>query len=155
MSYFSEFWANLCSSLDLSSQRWICLTNGLLSTLIGFRHPWSRCKYFHSIREDHAELKPSRMGWDWALPFMPYGNLWRAHRRVFNQYFNQTTSESYTPIQEQELLKFLRALLVRPQDFMPLTRLCVFDLQNSPFVSEGDLAAHLGLRYSRLYMVLK
>lgn len=63
------------------------------------------------------------MGWDWGFSLMPYGDWWRRHRRGFYKYFNSDSSDKYKDDQEQQLLKFLRALLVCPQDFMNLVRL--------------------------------
>lgn len=54
---------------------------------------------------------------------MPYGSSWRDHRRCFHQYFNSSAIEDYSAVLEQEQVKFLEALLQRPEDFANLIRL--------------------------------
>lgn len=63
------------------------------------------------------------MGWDWTFTLMPYGPRWRAHRRTMHQYFTPNASLDYLAIQEQQLLKFLRGLLVQPDNFLNLIHL--------------------------------
>ena len=58
-----------------------------------------------------------RMGWDFAMPLMPYGLWWKKHRRSFQQYFHANEVHKYQPIQKREIHAFLRRLLVTPEDF--------------------------------------
>ena len=66
------------------------------------------------------------MPWDFNLAFMPYGPYWRAHRRVFHQYMNQTVIDEYLPAQVRETRRFLRrALDTTPGRFGEQIRLFV------------------------------
>ncbi|KDQ59121.1 hypothetical protein JAAARDRAFT_127559 [Jaapia argillacea MUCL 33604] len=56
-----------------------------------------------------------RMGYDWDFAFMPYGDNWRRHRRVFHQFFNQGAIDKYHPVQMRESLAFVQRLLDTPQ----------------------------------------
>ena len=40
-----------------------------------------------------------RMGWDWAVTIMRYGELWRRHRKIIHQKFHPTAVEEYYPVQ--------------------------------------------------------
>ena len=40
-----------------------------------------------------------RMGFDWHITFMRYGEWWRRHRKLFHQKFHPTASTEYYPIQ--------------------------------------------------------
>lgn len=54
---------------------------------------------------------------------MPYGTDWRVHRRVFHQYFNQTTVNKYLDVQVQQTHLFLRRALETPGKLAQQTRL--------------------------------
>ncbi|KAF7331139.1 hypothetical protein MSAN_02443500 [Mycena sanguinolenta] len=58
------------------------------------------------------------MGWDFATPFMKYGDRWRSHRKLFHGVFNAGAVEQF---QLQELAathELLRRLLRGPTDIM-------------------------------------
>ncbi|KAJ8486960.1 hypothetical protein ONZ45_g14498 [Pleurotus djamor] len=57
------------------------------------------------------------MGWDWNLALTPYGDVWRARRRVFWQEFNRSQAVYHHPIQIKHSHRFLRRLLATPSDF--------------------------------------
>ena len=59
-----------------------------------------------------------RMNWRLALGLMPYGQMWRRHRRLFHEYFHRNAVTKYQPIQRQEVQTFLCRLLVTPDDFL-------------------------------------
>ena len=40
-----------------------------------------------------------RIGWEWAVGFMPYGERWRRHRRHIHQKFHPTAATEYHSIQ--------------------------------------------------------
>lgn len=65
------------------------------------------------------------MSWDFNFVFMPYGPKWRAHRRCFHQYFNQTAVEKYLPVQLDETRLFLRRALDTPGKLPQQIRLFV------------------------------
>ncbi|KAF8886815.1 cytochrome P450 [Infundibulicybe gibba] len=51
------------------------------------------------------------------FPILPYGNLWRSHRRVFQQGFRKDAVALYEPIQTRKIRQMLRSLLESPDDF--------------------------------------
>ena len=51
------------------------------------------------------------------MAFMPYGPLWRQHRRSFHEHFHRDVVTKYQPIQKEEVRAFLRLLLVTPDNF--------------------------------------
>jgi hypothetical protein len=53
---------------------------------------------------------------------MNYGPWWRAHRKMFHEYYNKTQIPKYSPILEQQVSLFLRRLLSHPEDFMEETK---------------------------------
>jgi cytochrome P450 len=53
---------------------------------------------------------------------MDYGSEWRAHRRMFHQYYNKTQIHKYAPIMEKQMLAFLQQLEAEPQHFLEHTR---------------------------------
>ncbi|KAJ7259562.1 cytochrome P450 [Mycena haematopus] len=57
------------------------------------------------------------MGWDFNLVFMPVGDRWRRHRRMFQQQFRRDKSRNYRPIQMKKIHQLLRSLLSGPQEF--------------------------------------
>lgn len=63
------------------------------------------------------------MGWDWDFALMPYGPMWREHRRGFHQYFNSVATAAYSTVLEQQQLTFMDTLLRQPEDFLSLIRL--------------------------------
>ena len=59
-----------------------------------------------------------RMKWDFNLGFMPYGSLWRRHRKSFHDSFSINAVSKYQHIQRREVHAFLRRLLDTPDDFL-------------------------------------
>ncbi|EMD39030.1 hypothetical protein CERSUDRAFT_81801 [Gelatoporia subvermispora B] len=57
-------------------------------------------------------------GWDWGLGNMTYGPLWRRHRRLFHQYFNQHAVTAYKQDLEEASHKLLQRLLLQPEKFV-------------------------------------
>lgn len=51
-----------------------------------------------------------------ALSVMPYGQLWRDHRRAFWQIFRPGATQQYRDAQRTILHKFLQKLLVSPDN---------------------------------------
>ena len=58
-----------------------------------------------------------RMNGSFAMSMMPYGPLWRRHRKLFQEHFHRNVVSKYQPIQRQETQAFLRRLLVTPDNF--------------------------------------
>ncbi|KAF8642415.1 hypothetical protein AX16_009680 [Volvariella volvacea WC 439] len=55
-------------------------------------------------------------GWDWLFSSMPYGNLWKKHRKLFLKYF-RPKNPSHHALQIRETHALLRNLLKHPQNF--------------------------------------
>lgn len=62
-----------------------------------------------------------RSGFAWNFAVLPYGDAWRAHRRMFHQYFREKAVEKYKPLQMAQCEKYLRRLYTHPEDFFRLT----------------------------------
>ncbi|KAI5122654.1 hypothetical protein M0805_007916 [Coniferiporia weirii] len=58
------------------------------------------------------------MGWGLTLPLLPYGDRFRKHRRMMQKHFGQQAITSFRPMQEDEVRKFLRHLLAKPENFL-------------------------------------
>ncbi|PIL22693.1 cytochrome P450 [Ganoderma sinense ZZ0214-1] len=56
-------------------------------------------------------------GWAWSMAFMPYGQWWRRHRRVFWQYFHPGAIFEYQGVLEQGAYRLLSRLLTTPENF--------------------------------------
>ncbi|KAI0647812.1 CyP450 monooxygenase [Trametes meyenii] len=54
------------------------------------------------------------IGWEWDFGFMPYGQVWRQHRRLFWQHFHPGVVAKYHSIQREASGKFLQRLLTSP-----------------------------------------
>ena len=59
----------------------------------------------------------SSMGWEWVTASLPYGNKWRLHRRVLQQYFRPEASQGYLSVQKNKTHQLLRQLLDAPEHF--------------------------------------
>lgn len=58
------------------------------------------------------------MGWGYIGSLVPYGEWWRAHRRVYHHYFHEGATKTYLEVQAKSNIEFLRALLRSPHRFM-------------------------------------
>lgn len=56
-----------------------------------------------------------RMKWDWRFSVMPYGSLWRDHRRLFYQEFTGKAAEQHHSHQSSGVHDLLRHLLDTPE----------------------------------------
>lgn len=57
------------------------------------------------------------MGWNFAFGMMPFGDRWKAHRKMFDSRFRQGNISSYQPIQIECAHVLLTDLLESPEDF--------------------------------------
>lgn len=58
------------------------------------------------------------MGIDkWAFAVFEYGERWKAHRRLFHQFFNSATADRYDEDQRRAASRLLRNLGENPADF--------------------------------------
>lgn len=58
-----------------------------------------------------------RMGWSWNLGLMPYGELWRAHRRYFHREFNEKASRRFNVQHVKAAQVLIQRLLRAPEDW--------------------------------------
>ncbi|KAF8079095.1 cytochrome P450 [Lyophyllum atratum] len=58
------------------------------------------------------------MGFDFNIGFIPYGDKWRRHRRLFQQHFKKEVSANYQPVQSKKIYEMLHDMLLTPEDFM-------------------------------------
>ncbi|KAF8869905.1 cytochrome P450 [Infundibulicybe gibba] len=58
------------------------------------------------------------MDWiDFNVSMLPHGDLWKRHRRIFQQSFRKDLAVSYEPIQKKKIHQMLRGLSETPDDF--------------------------------------
>ncbi|KAJ7142221.1 cytochrome P450 [Mycena epipterygia] len=57
------------------------------------------------------------LDWTWNLPLMPYGDTWRAHRRLFSQEFNVTALQNFRPEELAATHGLLHRLVHTPDAF--------------------------------------
>ncbi|KAI0826821.1 CyP450 monooxygenase [Trametes gibbosa] len=55
------------------------------------------------------------IGWEWGFGFMPYGQQWRRHRRLFWQHFHPGVISKYHSYQREASSKFLQKLFTTPE----------------------------------------
>ncbi|KAI0763594.1 cytochrome P450 [Trametes elegans] len=60
------------------------------------------------------------LGQGFNLGFMPYGQVWRRHRRAFWQHFHPSAVRQYQPIHRAVTRRFLAGLLARPAELKAL-----------------------------------
>jgi len=63
------------------------------------------------------------MGAEWPLGFMPYGNRWRTHRRLFHRFFNVSAVDRFDSRLFKGIRDFPGRLADSPEDFADHTRL--------------------------------
>ncbi|KAG6917174.1 hypothetical protein DXG01_003610 [Tephrocybe rancida] len=57
------------------------------------------------------------IGWNWALPLVPYGEKFRRHRRYLGQYFAKQCLPNYYHIQLKEARRLMNDFLDDPDNF--------------------------------------
>ena len=63
-----------------------------------------------------------RVGWNWVISRIPYGEAWRERRRMFTKYFHPGNTDLYEPTQMEFVRKMLPRLLKDPESFLAITR---------------------------------
>jgi len=66
-----------------------------------------------------------RMGGSWYFALLQSGNLWRAHRRLFNRFFNASAVNQFDDKVHKAVNGFLRRLSESPERFLSHVHLCV------------------------------
>ncbi|KIJ66855.1 hypothetical protein HYDPIDRAFT_108787 [Hydnomerulius pinastri MD-312] len=56
-------------------------------------------------------------GTEFSSIFLPYGDRWRLHRRLFHQAFNMNAASAFRPIQMQKAHELIMNFLLTPDDF--------------------------------------
>lgn len=56
-------------------------------------------------------------GTEFSSIFLPYGDRWRLHRRLFHQAFHLNAVASFRPIQLRKAHDLIMHLVSRPHDF--------------------------------------
>ncbi|ESK94724.1 cytochrome p450 [Moniliophthora roreri MCA 2997] len=94
------------------------------------------------------------IGFDWHLGFMPYGDSWRDHRKLFHQEFQPPATLRHRPNELQATRHLLGKLLRSPSDFerhlrhmagmIILSAAYGIDIQpqNDPYVAISEQALH-------------
>ena len=59
----------------------------------------------------------SRMGWTSTLTVLPYGDKFRKHRRLMQEYFRPRALPNYYPLIELEVAIFIEELVKTPKNF--------------------------------------
>ncbi|KAI0033051.1 cytochrome P450 [Vararia minispora EC-137] len=57
------------------------------------------------------------LDYGWMLGFTPYGLRWRRMRKAFHTHFHRDAARAFEPIEEQAVHRFLREMLVTPEDY--------------------------------------
>lgn len=68
-----------------------------------------------------AQCRCLRLGWEGSLSLLPYGDMFRRHRRLVQDHFKIRLSEYY-PLQELEVASFMNDLLKTPDPFLRHTK---------------------------------
>ncbi|GJE97960.1 cytochrome P450 [Phanerochaete sordida] len=86
-------------------------------------------------------------GWHRALAFIPYGDYWRKHRRLFNQHFRAAAVPQYHLKQIKAVRRLLQHLLDSPKDFLDHIRFMsgavILDIVYAFDVRPGDYRIEL------------
>ena len=68
----------------------------------------------------------NRVGFEWSLSSLPYGDKWRRSRRCFQQNFRKAVSHQYEPLQLIKVGNLLKALLTSLDEPNVHFKTCVF-----------------------------
>lgn len=83
-------------------------------------------RYSFETKSKAADISPlNRLGWDYNIAILRYGDEWRRCRKICQQNFNQKASQTYQPLQRREVLRFLQALNEAPKEFDAHNKRCV------------------------------
>lgn len=65
------------------------------------------------------------MGWNFSFIHMPYGDAWRVHRRAFHGELHQRAVPAHQGAQLAASRRFVADCVLRPEDALHLSHLCV------------------------------
>ncbi|KAJ7142216.1 cytochrome P450 [Mycena epipterygia] len=98
------------------------------------------------------------MEWTWLLPLMPYGDTWRAQRRLFSQGFNVTAARNFRPKELAATHGLLRRLAHTPGAFRDHLRHMAGEIiisvaygidvlpVNDPYIAVAEKTNHAGIQ---------
>ncbi|KAF9531309.1 cytochrome P450 [Crepidotus variabilis] len=66
----------------------------------------------------HSTMLHELAGWNTLFGFMPYGERWKEHRRLFQKHFHPSNTLVHQPFELEYTRKALKKLLVSPEKFM-------------------------------------
>ncbi len=73
----------------------------------------------------------NRMGWDINIILLPYGDLWKKHRKIFHQEYRLEAMEDFREDQQRAVVDLLRNLSETPERWITHLRLYVTSSQCS------------------------
>lgn len=78
-----------------------------------------------------------RVGWDWAVAFMPFGKHWQRHSAVICRITDSAASERYSHVNTREAHALLHNLLETPENFYQNVKECAqaFPVWNSTLIA--------------------
>ncbi|KAF9531183.1 cytochrome P450 [Crepidotus variabilis] len=97
------------------------------------------------------------LGWEFNISFLAYGETWRQHRRVCQQYFHPEAAMQYYPIQLERTRQFLNSMLQTPEKAFDHSKQLSVSITlkmmygytpkslNDPVVNAADESTALGL----------
>jgi hypothetical protein len=71
-----------------------------------------------------------RVGGGWSFAGMPYGNLWRTHRRLIHRFFNPSVADQFDDKIYKAVIAFLHLLSESPECFLKHAHLYVNPTQS-------------------------
>lgn len=101
------------------------------------------CVYVASVSSPTPNISSRSMGWDVIFAFMPYGERWRQHRKLFYQEFNATAALRYQPQEISATNTLLGNLAETPDDWVKHLRLYVLPI-GSPRCHSHVSCSHAG-----------
>ncbi|GJF00667.1 cytochrome P450 [Phanerochaete sordida] len=93
----------------------------ILNTAKAATDLFERRSQIYSDKDERAMIHLSGWGRNWGL--MKYGDYWRAHRRLFHQYFRSTAVQAYHTSSKRAIHQLLYALRDSPARFWEHVRL--------------------------------
>lgn len=99
---------------------------------------WDMLDKKSSIYSDRPvlEMGGELVGWKNTLALLPYGDRFRRYRKLFHQLIGSSYAMSrFWSIEEDEMRRFLRRVIARPDDLSSHIRRCVKSTGRCPIMS--------------------
>ena len=78
----------------------------------------TNCEALSKQPSIHSYTLFVRFGTEFSSVFLPYGDRWRLHRRLFHQAFNMNAAMTFRPTQMKKAHELIINLMNTPDDFM-------------------------------------